>query len=114
MSNDVQAIGIFPLDSRQPGYIANASLESLKAPGPSVHLPGHHLQLNLSPLLHPQRKNLRLAGYTPEHAHYPIVRQKHIQEAYSTNNGEVVVVEVRVVIKLPGRITTNLVHVCLT
>jgi hypothetical protein len=42
-----------------------------------------------------------------------VERHERIQQAYSTQNGEVVVVEVRMVLMLPGRVQVQLIHVCL-
>ena len=35
-----------------------------------------------------------------------------MREAHSTNLGEEVIVEVRLVVKLPGKVKAELVHVC--
>ncbi|KAK2460511.1 hypothetical protein APHAL10511_007474 [Amanita phalloides] len=63
--------------------------------------------------MHHQTGTSQLVGYTPEHATYPAVWNECIREAYLVHNGEVVVVEVWLVIKSPGRVKAELVHDCL-
>ncbi|KAK2463878.1 hypothetical protein APHAL10511_004050 [Amanita phalloides] len=52
-------------------------------------------------------------GYSAAHAIYPALRNERAREAYSTHNAEVVAVEVRVVVKLPGKLKEVLVHDCI-
>jgi hypothetical protein len=113
VSNGVQAIGYAATASLQftgrapSGYVVNPSIGPMHRPGPTVHVPGHPTQ----PTLHLQGRMAQAAGYTAEHAAYPIIRQNRIQEAYSTYNAEVVVVEVRLTVKLPGKVKEMLIHV---
>jgi hypothetical protein len=103
----VQAVGgssgQVTIKSQAAGYI-------LKTPGPSVHLPGNVPQHTAPPPIHPSSRGSQV-GYTQAHATYPAARLERIQQAYSTNNGEVVVVEVRMVIMRPGRVQVQLIHV---
>lgn len=93
------------------GYVINSSSGPLSTPGPSIHLPGNNIQSPLS--MDPQNKSQpRVVGYTQAHATYPTERLERIQQAYSTHNAEVVVVEVRMVLMLPGRVQMQLIHVC--
>jgi hypothetical protein len=109
VSNKVQAIGVGGI-AAPAGYTTNAPMNNA---GPVLHLPGHAPQYNTLPAMHQQGKtSIQSMGYTAEHAAYPIIRHERIKEAYSTHNGEVVIVEVRLVIKLPGRVKAELVHVC--
>ena len=121
MSNDVQAIGFgyaapasVQVTGRAPsGYVTNPSIGPMHMPGPTLHVPGFPTQPGL-PAVHPQGPQGRMSkavGYTAEHAAYPIIRQDRIQEAYSTYNAEVVVVEVRLTVKLPQRTKEMLIHV---
>lgn len=83
-------------------------------PGPVIHLPGRAPQYDAGalPAMHRQGKaSIQPMGYTSEHAAYPVVRHERIREAYATYNGEVVVVEAQVVVKLPGKVRADLVHV---
>ena len=97
------------------GYVINTSSGPLSTQqaGPSVHLPGNNrhytIQVPPSPSIHPHQS--RAVGYTQAHAAYPAERHEQIQQAYSTHNGEVVVIEVRMVVMLPGRVQMQLVHV---
>jgi hypothetical protein len=95
------------------GYIINTSSGPLNTPGPSIHLPGNNRQnASIPPSMHPQNGTQpRAVGYTQAHATYPAERQERIQQAYSTHNGEVVVVEVRMVLMPPGRVQIQLIHV---
>jgi hypothetical protein len=115
VNNDVQAIGHATpasLAGRAPsGYVINPSIGPMHMPGPTVHVPGYHTQ-SVLPAIHPQGRMAQAVGYTADHAAYPIIRQDHIQQAYSTYNAEVVVVEVRLTVKLPGRVKEMLIHVC--
>ena len=96
------------------GYMINTSSGPLSTPGPSVHLPGNNRQdAGILPSMQPQNRNQPHAvGYTQAHATYPAERHERIQQAYSTHNAEVVVIEVRMVVMLPGRVQHQLVHVC--
>ena len=85
-----------------------ASGPSSTTSGPSVHLPGKIPKHTTSPLIH---SGPQPVGYTQAHAVYPIVRHERIQQAYSTYNAEVVVVEVRMVAMPPGRVQPHLIHV---
>ena len=78
----------------------NASSGPSNTPGPSIHLPGKIPKYATSPLVHlgPQA-----VGCMQAHAAY------RIQQTYSTYNGEVVVVEVRMV---AIHIQPQLIHVC--
>jgi hypothetical protein len=121
VSNDVQAVGRAtpaasgharagePSEPRFPstsGYVVNSSM------GPAVHLPGYRIQQDPPLTMHLQQgRTVRPVGYTAAHAMYPVVRNERIQEAYSTYNAEVVIVDVRLVVKLPGRVKESLVHV---
>jgi hypothetical protein len=78
------------------GYVINTSSGPLSTPGPSIHLPGNNRQyasILQVPSMHPQNRN-QPVGYTQAHATYPSERHERIQQAYSTHNGEVVVIEV--------------------
>jgi hypothetical protein len=76
--------------------------------GPSVHLPGNIPKYTVPSLVH---SGPQPVGYTQAHAVYSTVRHERIQQAYSTYNGEVVVVEVRMVAMPPGRVQPHLIHV---
>lgn len=91
------------------GYVINPSIGPMHRPGPTVHIPGYPTQ---PALLAVRPQGAQAVGYTAEHAAYPIIRQDCIQQAYSTYNAEVVVVEVRLTVKLPGRVKEMLIHVC--
>ena len=114
MNNDVQAIGCAisaSLAGEVPsGHLINPSIGPMHRPGPTVHLPGRPTQHALL-AMHPQGRMAQAAGYTAEHAAYPAIRQDRVREAYSTYNAEVVVVEVRLTVKLPGRVKEMLIHV---
>lgn len=89
----------------------NTSSKPLSTPGPSVHLPGNN-RSTIPPSMHLQNRNQsQVVGYTQAHATYPTERHERIQQAYSTHNGEVVVIEVRMVLMLPGRVQMQLIHV---
>ena len=90
----------------------NTSSEPLYRPGPSIHLPGNILRYSGPPPMHPQDRGPQHTGYTQAHATYPAVRHERIQQAYSTHNGEVVVVEVQMVLMPPGHVQVQLIHVC--
>lgn len=114
-SNDVQAVGhAMPPDhagARGPsttGYVMNASTGSMRNPGPSIHLPGYPVQQDAPPNM---QRAARPMGYTAEHAMYPRIRNERTQEAYSTYNAEVVIIDVRLVVKLPGKVKESLIHV---
>ena len=112
--NDVQAVGGSNQIAKQShaplaGYVVNASSGPSNTSGPSIHLPGKIPKYTTSPLVH---SGPQPVGYMQAHAAYPIVRHKRIQQAYSTYNGEVVVVEVRMVAMPPGRVQPQLIHVC--
>jgi len=113
-SNGVQAVGGSQVTKQghAVGYIANTSSGPLITPGPSVHLPGNIPQYAVPPLIHPQNRGPQPVGYTQAHATYPAIRHERIQQAYATHNGEVVVIEVRMVLMPPGRVNTQLIHVC--
>ena len=93
--------------SSAAGYVINPSIGPAHKPGPAIHLPGYASKYTL-PVAHQQSKSM---GYTAAHATYPIVRNECIREAYATYNGEVVVVEARLIVKLPGKVRADLVHV---
>ena len=110
--NDVQAVGgsnQIAKQSHAPGYVVNASSGPSNTSEPSIHLPGKIPKYATSPLVHlgPQA-----VGCMQAHAAYPIVWHERIQQTYSTYNGKVVVVEVRMVAMSPGRIQPQLIHVC--
>ena len=110
--NDVQAVGEnsqVAKKSHAVGYMMNVPAGPSKMSGPSVHLPGNIPKYTTSPILH---SGPRAVGYTQAHASYSAVRHEWIQQAYSTYNGEVVVVEVRMVAMPPGRVQPHLIHVC--
>jgi hypothetical protein len=92
------------------GYMMNTSSGPLSTPGPSVHLPGNARQHTIPPSMHPQNRG-QTVGYTQAHATYPTERHERIQQAYSTHNGKVVVIEVRMVVMPPGRVQMQLIHV---
>ena len=96
------------------GYVINTFSGPRNTPGPSVHLPGNNQQYAIPPSMHPQnsRGQPQAVGYTQAHATYPTERHERIQQAYSTHNGEVVVIEVRMVVMLTGRVQMQLIHVC--
>lgn len=112
----MQAIGIggsnqVTEQSHPIGYVTNTSSGPRHTPGPSVHLPGN-IQQYTTPPTHQKSRGPQPVGYSQAHAAYPAIRHERIQQAYSTHNGEVVVVEVRMVIMLPGRVQVQLIHVC--
>ena len=121
VSNDVQAVGMIdysqvigqsPADPRGQlaGYIVDTSTGPTNAQvGASVHLPGNVPCYSAPLVAHPTAG--AQPGYVADHAIYRGVRNEHMQEAYSTNLGEEVIVEVRLVIKLPGKVKAKLVHV---
>ena len=98
------------------GYVINTSSGPLSTPGPSIHLPGNNQQFATSSIPSPSahlgnRNQSQAVGYTQAHATYPVERHERIQQAYSTHNGEIVVIEVRMVLMLPGRVQMQLIHV---
>jgi hypothetical protein len=103
--------GVPGLQPQAAGYIMDTSSGPLFTPGPSVHLPGNIPQYTIPP---PINRAPQPLGYTGTHAAFPEERHERIQQAYSTYNGEVVVVEVRMVLMLPGRVQMQLIHVCCT
>ena len=76
------------------GYIMNTSSGPRCTPGPNVHLPGNVQQYTIPPPMHPKSRGPQPVGYTRAHATYPTEQHEQIQQAYSTYNGKVVVVEV--------------------
>ncbi|KIL57481.1 hypothetical protein M378DRAFT_27965 [Amanita muscaria Koide BX008] len=118
--NGVQAIGgtrsnqgpdAGHLTGATPGYVMNSSSGPLQTPGPSIHLPGRIPQYTGPPPMHSQPgRGPQSVGYTHVHATYPAVRHERIQQAYSTYNGEVVVVEVRMVLKPAGFVQEKIIH----
>ena len=128
ISNDVQVVGGAESPMAQGQVMAQSTVDprgqsagyimgTLTGPartntGPAVHLPGHVLHYSTPLLMHRQTGASQLVGYTAEHATYPAVWHERIQEAYLVHNREVVVIEVRLVIKSPGRVKAELVHVC--
>lgn len=103
----MQAVGGNSQATNTIGYVVNTS-----SGGPSVHLPGNIPQYATPPLIKPQSRGPQPVRYTQAHAAYPAVWHERIQQAYSTHNGEVVVVEVRMVLMPPGRVQVQLIHVC--
>lgn len=104
------------IEQRHPvpvGFVTNTSSGPLRTPGPSIHLPGNNWQrTRFPPSMHtPNRNQSQAVSYTQAHATYPEERHERIQQAYSTYNGEVVVIEVRMVLMPPGRVQTQLIHV---
>ncbi|KAF8808594.1 hypothetical protein BYT27DRAFT_7222856 [Phlegmacium glaucopus] len=95
---------------RPVGYLMNTTSGPRHTPGPSVHLPGNIPQYTIPPPINPQSRGSQSVGYMQAHATYPIVRHERIQQAYSTHNAEVVVVEVRMVLMPPGRVQVQLIH----
>ena len=91
------------------GYITDTSSGPIHMPGPAVHLPGHVPKSGGFPGL--LRQGQQPAGYTAEHAIYPIVRHERIREAYAIHGAELIIVEARLVVKLPGKVRADLVHV---
>ena len=87
-----------PVPALPGGYVMNTSSGPLSTPGPSFHLPGNNRQyasIPPGPSMHPQnRTQPQAVGYTQAHATYPTERHERMQQAYSTHNGEVVVIEV--------------------
>jgi hypothetical protein len=61
--------------------------------------------------MHLQGRTALPLGYHAGHAAFPGVRHEHMQEAYSTYNAEVVIIDVRLVVKLPGKVKESLIHV---
>ena len=120
VNNDVQALGYATASTsvtgRAPsGYVINPTIGPMHRPGPTVHIPGYPTtQPALPDVRRPQPvgRMTQAVGYTAEHAAYPMIRQNRIQEAYSTYNAEVVVVEVRLTVKLPGKVKEILIYVC--
>lgn len=122
VSNDVQAVGtidhsrVIDQSLAVPGgQLAGYVVDTLTGPtntqmGASIHLPGNVPRYS-APLVARPRVGAQ-PGYVADHAMYRAVRNEHIREAYSTNLGEEVVVEVRLVVKLPGKVKAELVHVC--
>jgi hypothetical protein len=119
----VQAISNQVIEQGHPvtvpvGYLINTSSGPLSTPGPSIHLPGNNRQyasIRPQASMHPQNRTPgqpQVVGYTQAHATYPAERHERMQHAYSTHNGEVVVIEVRMVLMLPGRVQMQLIHVC--
>lgn len=112
ISNSVQAVGVKPgvsVGHLATGHIANTSSGPIHMPGPVVHLPGHAPDSGGFQTLFQQGK--RPMSYRAEHAAYPNIRNDRIQEAYATHNGEIVVVEARLVVRQPGKLRPDLVHV---
>ena len=113
--SDVQAVGgsNHVMEQVHPaGYMINTSSGPLSTPGPSVHLPGNIPQHTNPPSMHlPKKGQPQAVGYTQAYAAYPAERHERIQQAYSTHNGEVVVIEVRMVVMPPGRVQMQLIHV---
>ena len=109
VSNDVHAVGHAtpPTITREPSTSGDGSVGPMHKPGPAIHPPGYPQQQNAL-TMHLQGRAARPVGYTAFHA----VRHERIREAYSTYNAEVVVVDVRLVVKLPGRVRESLIHVC--
>ena len=62
----------------------------------------------------PKSRGPQPVGYMQAHATYPTERHEQIQQAYSTYNGKVVVVEVRMVLMPPGPVQVQLIHICST
>ena len=122
VSNEVQAVGAIDhgrvIDQGlavHAGQLAGYVVDTLTGPtnalaGASVHLPGNVPRYS-APLVARPRLGAQ-PGYVADHANYRAVRNEHIREAHSTNLGEEVVVEVRLVVKLPGKVKAELVHVC--
>ena len=112
VSNSVQAVGVKPGNSGghlATGHIMSTSSGPIHMPGPAVHLPGHAPDTGGFQTFYQQGK--QPMGYRAEHAAYPNIRNDHIQEAYATHNGEVVVVEACLVVRRPGKLRPDLVHV---
>jgi hypothetical protein len=86
-------------------------MKTSTGPGPAIHLPGFPQQQDVPLTMHLQRRTAQPVGYTAEHAMYPGVRAERIREAYSTFNAEVVIIDVRLVVKLPGKVKESLIHV---
>jgi hypothetical protein len=107
----VQAVGGSRAQGHAVGYVVNTSSGPQMTPGPTVHMPGNIPQYSAPPLIHPQSRGPQPVGYTQAHATYATARHERMQQAYSTHNGEVVVVEVRMVLMPPGRVTVQLIHV---
>jgi len=118
ISNSVQAVGVSgatPGVSRATGHLAtghitNTSSGPIHMPGPAVHLLGHALESGGFPTM--LQRGKQSMSYRAEHAAYPSIRNDRIQEAYAMHNGEVVVVEARLVVRQPGRLRPDLVYVC--
>ncbi|GLB40064.1 hypothetical protein LshimejAT787_0705740 [Lyophyllum shimeji] len=112
VNNDVQAVGANSsrgVQDQAAGYVTGTTSGPLQTPGPTIHLPGNIHRNNIPPV-HVQGRGPQPVGYTAAHASYPAVRHERIQQAYSTHNAEVGVVEVRMVLKLPGRVQEQLIH----
>lgn len=94
------------------GYVANTSSGPLRTPGPSIHLPGNIRQYpSIPPSMHQNRIQPQAVGYTQAHASYSTERHQRVQQAFSTHNAEVVVIEVRMVLMPPGRVQMQLINV---
>ena len=106
----IEHTGTIGLPLRQTGYV----LETLPGPrtlGASVHLPG--LPSSSGTLVQgPLNGGVQAPGYTKVHATYASIREKLAKQAYSTHGGEVVTVEVRVIIKPAGHIKMEMVSIC--
>jgi len=106
--------GMPTIPLHQAGYVINPPSGLFEQPGVSIHLPG--LASSLVPALPVQYQGriLQPVGYTREHAAYASTCQQLAQHAYTTHAAEVVVVEVRVVVKPAGRIKEEMVYVCVS
>jgi hypothetical protein len=93
------------------GYMLDTSSGPLQTPGPAAHLPGNIPWHTVPPLMHLKGRGPQAVGYTPAHATYPVIQHERIQQAYSTYNPKVVVVEVQIILKLPGQVAEKLIHV---
>ena len=82
-----------------------------QTPGPSVHLPGNVPRYMVAPSTRLQSGGPQAVGYTPSHASYSAAQQEQMQQAYSTHNAEIVVIEVRMVQMPPGHIQVSLIHI---
>ena len=116
-SNIVHAVGTpIPIMSRTPRYIVHTSAGPLRSTGPAVHLPGLPSLQGAIPAAtrssYLQGQSLQIAGYTKEHAAYAATRERLTQQAYTTQKGEVVIAEVRVVTKPKGRVKPVMFEVC--
>jgi hypothetical protein len=118
VSNDVQPVGHATLpghtgtgEASTLGYVMNASIGPMRKPGPAIHLPGYPVPQDTPPTMQLQNRMAQPVGYTAAHAMYPAIQNERIREAYSTYNAEVVVIDVRLVVKLPGKVKESLIHV---